>query len=61
MVEGALIQSFLDEFNSIILDLKNIDIKIDDEDKVVLWLSLYLLPTNTSKISCCIEIMMHYL
>lgn len=54
MVEGALIQSFLDEFNSIILDLENIDIKIDDEDKVVLWLSLYLLPTKTSKISYCI-------
>jgi len=36
MVEGTPIQSNLDEFNSIILDLENIDVKIDDEDKVVL-------------------------
>jgi hypothetical protein len=36
MVEGTPIQSHLDEFNSIILDLENIDIKIDDEDKAVL-------------------------
>ena len=36
MVEGTPIQSHLDEFNSIILDLENIDVKIDDEDKVVL-------------------------
>jgi len=36
MVEGTPIQSHLNEFNSILLDLENIDIKIDDEDKVVL-------------------------
>jgi len=36
MIEGTPIQSHLDEFNSIILDLENIDVKIDDEDKVVL-------------------------
>ena len=36
MVEGTAIQSHLNEFNSILLDLENIDIKIDDEDKVVL-------------------------
>lgn len=36
MVEGTPIQSHLDEFNSIILDLENIDVKIDDEDKAVL-------------------------
>ena len=36
MVEGTLIQSHLNEFNSILLDMENIDIKIDDEDKVVL-------------------------
>ena len=35
MVEGTPIRSH--EFNSIILDLENIDVKIDDEDKVVLF------------------------
>jgi len=36
MSEGTPIQSHLDEFNSIIIDLENLDVKIDDEDKVVL-------------------------
>ena len=36
MSEGTLIQSHLNEFNSIIIDLKKLDVKIDDEDKVVL-------------------------
>ena len=36
MVEGTPIQSHLDEFNSIFLDMENIDVRIDDEDKVVL-------------------------
>ncbi|KAG6495421.1 hypothetical protein ZIOFF_043244 [Zingiber officinale] len=36
MQEGTPIQSHLDEFNSIIIDLENLDIKIEDEDKVVL-------------------------
>ncbi|KAG6499814.1 hypothetical protein ZIOFF_039606 [Zingiber officinale] len=36
MQEGTPIQSHLDEFNSIIIDLENLDIKIEDEDKAVL-------------------------
>ena len=36
MSEGTPIQSHLDEFNSIIIDLENLDVKIDDEDKAVL-------------------------
>jgi len=36
MSEGTPIQYLLDEFNSIIIDLENLDVKIDDEDKVVL-------------------------
>ena len=36
MAEGTPIQTHLDEFNSIIVDLENLDIKIDDEDKAVL-------------------------
>ena len=36
MVVGTSIQSHLDEFNSIIMDLENMDIKIEDEDKAVM-------------------------
>lgn len=36
MEEGTSIQSHLDEFNTILIDLENMDIKIDDEDKVIL-------------------------
>jgi hypothetical protein len=35
----------LDDFNSIILDLKNIDIKVDDEDQALLEISPYPTPT----------------
>ncbi|PHT55765.1 hypothetical protein CQW23_04251 [Capsicum baccatum] len=36
MSEGTPIQSHLGEFNSIIIDLENLDVEIDDEDKAVL-------------------------
>jgi len=36
MSEGTPIQSHLDEFISIIIDLENLDVKIDDEDKAAL-------------------------
>ena len=36
MSEGTPVQSHLDEFNFIIIDLENLDVKIDDEDKAVL-------------------------
>jgi len=45
MSEGTHIQSHLDEFNSIIIDLENLDVKIDDEDKAVL-LILSLPPSH---------------
>lgn len=32
------VKAHLDEFNKIIMDLKNIDIKIDDEDQVIIVL-----------------------
>ena len=38
MQEGKPIKDHLDEFNKIILDLKNIDVKIDDEDQAILLL-----------------------
>jgi hypothetical protein len=36
MAEGTSIQSHLNEFNSIYVDLKSLDMKIDDEDKAIL-------------------------
>ena len=38
MQEGKPIKDHLDELNKIILDLKNIDVKIDDEDQAILLL-----------------------
>ena len=36
MAEGISIQSYLNEFNSICVDLESLDVKIDNEDKVIL-------------------------
>nr|GEX42753.1 retrovirus-related Pol polyprotein from transposon TNT 1-94 [Tanacetum cinerariifolium] len=36
MKPGTSVQDHLDEFNTILIDLKNLDVDIDDEDKVVL-------------------------
>jgi len=36
MVESTSIRSHLDEFNSLITDLKSLDVKIEDEDKAIL-------------------------
>jgi hypothetical protein len=36
MAEGTSIQSHLNEFNSIIVDLEIVDVKIDEEDKAIL-------------------------
>ena len=36
MAEGTSIQSHLNEFNPIIIDLENLDVKIEDEDNAVL-------------------------
>jgi transposase InsO family protein len=38
MNEGTPIKSHLDEFNSIIMDLKNVEVKIDDEDQALIVL-----------------------
>src|ERR1044072_309469 len=38
MQEGKPIKDHLDEFNKVILDLKNSDVKIDDEDQAILLL-----------------------
>lgn len=36
MAEGTSIQNYLEEFNSIIIDLEILDVKIEDEDKAIL-------------------------
>jgi len=36
MAEGTSIQNHLDEFNSILIDLESLDVKIEDEDKAII-------------------------
>ena len=36
MVEGMLTKSHLDDFNYILVDLKNLEVNIGDEDKAIL-------------------------
>lgn len=45
MNEGTLVKSHLDEFNSIIMRLKNVNIKIysEDQDMIVLFFNYYLM------------------
>ena len=38
MHEGTSIKDHIDEFNKVVLDLSNLDVKIDDEDQAVLLL-----------------------
>ena len=36
MREGTPVQEHLDEFNKIVLDMKNLDIKVKDEDQALI-------------------------
>ncbi|GAB2293499.1 hypothetical protein Dimus_038267 [Dionaea muscipula] len=38
MTEGTPVKSHLDTFNMLIMDLENLDVKIDDEDQALLLL-----------------------
>jgi LTR polyprotein gag-polypeptide-like protein len=40
--EGKPMKPHLDEFYSIIMDLQNIDVKVDDEDVAILWFHYHL-------------------
>lgn len=49
MTEGTPIQNHLNEFNKVIMDLKSMDDKIDDEDQVLILLCS--LPSSYMRIS----------
>lgn len=44
MEEGTSIQFYLHDFNTVLFDLEHLDIKMNDEDKVVLL--VYFLPPS---------------
>ena len=58
MSEGTSMQSHLNEFNSIIVDLESLDVKIDDEDKAILLVvSLPLLLSILRKLCFMVTIL----
>ena len=42
MKEGTLIKDHLDELNKILMDLKNINVRIDKEDQDLILLCLFI-------------------
>jgi len=61
VAKSTPIQNHLDEFNSIIIELESLDVKIEDEDKAILSVVSLPLPMSTSRKSCYITPMMLYL
>ena len=61
MAEGTLVQKHLNEFNSIMVDLKSLDVKIEDEDKAILLVVSLPPLINTLRRLCCIVILILYL
>lgn len=59
MSEDKPLAEQLDMFNKLILNLENIEVKIDDDDQVLLLLLLFSLPkshVNSKKLFCMEEI-----
>ena len=46
MEEDTIIKDYLDEFNKIILDLENIDVKVEEEDQANVYYDFPQLKTN---------------
>ena len=59
MAEGTSIQSHLNEFNSICVDLESLDVKIDDEDKAILLVVSLPPLLNILRKLCSMEIILH--
>lgn len=53
MKEGMPLCDHLGDFNRIILNLKNINIRVDGEDRALILLSYYLISFIISLIKCC--------
>jgi len=60
MAEGTPVQKHLNEFNSILVDLESLDVKIEDEDKVILLVVSLPPPINTLRRLCYIVILILY-
>ena len=56
--EGTPVQKHLNDFNSIVVDLESLDVKIEDEDKAILLVVSLLI--NTLRRSCYIIILILY-
>jgi hypothetical protein len=59
MAEGTSIQSHLNEFNSICIDLESLDVKIDGEDKTILLVVRCPLLLIILKKLCFMERILH--
>jgi hypothetical protein len=59
MSEGTSMQSHLNEFNSIIMDLESLDVKINDEDKTILLLVSSPLLLSILRKLCFMVIILH--
>lgn len=44
MTEGTSLETHINEFNKVIMDLKNIDVKVDDESQFII--ALCFLPSS---------------
>nr|GEW42352.1 hypothetical protein [Tanacetum cinerariifolium] len=60
MKPGTSVQNHLDEFNTILIDLENLDVELMMRTKPYYWLFLYMLLTNTLEKSCYMATVKHY-